>query len=455
MEQVKDREKQVALQDFSVDTKLPEGPEWVQEYRRQGQNLYPEVEKPRWDGTRLKHKKLRRRELDPFKFPIRRSREVNPSELPSSLEQFMNRHEGAARAQVGGSVTATRLPERLREKGVVFMELLEAAKEHPEIVKKHFAEHYPLTDDDDYKESIKFLALNQALWSTGTLIYVPDNVVIEEPIRLETLLDADTTGAADRLLIVAGRNSEFTVIESLQSEGTPGERLRTHVNEVFVQDGARVRFASLQNFQQDTWNVAFRKATVERDGHFEWILGDLGGKFNLYYNLSETKGEGAYAGLKGVFFGSDEQRFRFQNYMTQSGPHTTTDMVAHGALTDTSRLVYLGLARIIEGATGANARQSEKSLLLNNGARNDAIPELEIDEDDVIAEHAATVGEVDEDQVYYMRTKGLPRKRAEKMIVEGSFNPVTDEIKNDQLREEVKQLIRKKLASHFDNQPSE
>lgn len=443
--------KQCTVSSAGVEQDSDE-PRWLQDVREQGQDQYPELEIPNWKGTRLRHRKLRELELDDKKFPVSVPSVEPDEELFQESTLSSREGSGVFYSQLGESGRqGCWLDPDLKEKGVVFGTFPEVVREHPSLVEDYFGELVPLEEDHDHSEANKFLAMNQALFQSGAVLYVPEGLTIDEPFYLESFRGPSVTGQSDRILVIGEDRSRFSVVENIRSQADEetDQYLRTHVTEVFVGDRANVQFASVQDLDTKTFNTSIRKVTVGDDSEFQWVFGDMGGRFNLNYNHSVANGKGSTAKLRGIFFGSEEQRFRFSNFMIHKGEHSNTDMVANGVLTDSCRLVYLGLARIIEGASGSNAHQSEKSLIIGEDARNDAIPELEIDEDDVIAEHAATVGELDQSQIFYLMSRGLTRQGAEKMIIEGALTPVIEEIEEDIIREQLVQLVRDKMDEHY------
>lgn len=434
-----------------TDTKTDE-PRWLKNVREQGQEQYPELEVPNWKGTRLRHRKLRELELEDKQFPVSVPSVEPDEELFQNSTLSPREGSGVFFSHLDGTGRqACWLDSDLQEQGVIFGTFPDVVQEHPSLVEEWFGELVPLEEGHDHSEANKFLSMNQALFQAGAVLYVPEGTTIEEPFFLESFRGSSFTGQADRILVIAEDRTNFSVVENIRSEADEDkdQYFRTHVTEAFIGDQANVQFASVQDLDQKTFNTSIRKVTVGDDSEFQWVFGDMGGRFNLNYNHSVAGGKGCTAKLRGVFFGNKEQRFRFSNFMIHEGEHSNTDMVANGVLTDSCRLVYLGLARIIEGASGSNAHQSEKSLIIGDNARNDAIPELEIDEDDVIAEHAATVGEIDQSQLFYLMSRGLTRQEAERMIIEGSLTPVIEEIEEDIIRNQLVGLVRKKLDQHY------
>lgn len=338
-------------------------------------------------------------------------------------------------------------------KGVIFAELEAAAREYPELVQRHlFSQIAP--------EQGKFEALHAAAWTGGCLLYVPAHVEVEGTLEVVYRVPAEGSPFCPHTLLVLERGASASVVQQLESEQDPGggadgsgaadgsrpQALVVGMVEAVVADGARLRFADLQNLATDACSYVGRKGTLARDAELRWIVGELGGRLSRSYTSSVLRGQGGNAESLLVFFASGRQHLDMTLEMVHHGAHTNGEMVARGALKDQARTVFRGVSDIKSGAKQSNSQQRENTLHLSDGVRSDAIPSLYIDEFELAAGHAATVGRVDETQLFYLKSRGLPEKEALRLIVHGFFAPLLAAVPLEGVREALVSLIEGKLG---------
>ena len=323
-------------------------------------------------------------------------------------------------------------------KGVIFEPLSVAAERHGALVK-------PLLFSAMHPDRDRFAALHAAFFTGGNFLYVPDGVVIEEPILRQHFSHEGGTTVLPHTVIVAGRNSRFYYLdEYIGDEKEAG--YRSGSAEIFVGEGADVGYVSIQKWGRHAWHLADQRARLERDSRLRLFNVTLGGRFSKTRVEASLVGPGASAELKGVYFASGEQFFDFHTLQDHQVGNTTSDLLFKGALQDTSRAVYAGLIRIEKGAARSDAYQANRNLVLSEHAKATSIPMLEIDNNDVRCTHGATVGPVDPMSMFYLQSRGIPETTAKRMIVQGFFGEVLERIPFEQARTLVETELEARLG---------
>ena len=349
--------------------------------------------------------------------------------------------EGAAAVlrQRGSEPGKVEVDEELARKGVVFMPLSQAAREHPELVKDRLFSEVKADRD-------KFAAAHAALFSGGTLLYVPDGVELERPILGQFWSSGGGAAVLPHTLIVAGKNSRFNYLDEFLSPSLEESAFTSGSAEIFVGEGAEVGYVSLQKWGRHAYQFANQRAHVEKDGTARIFNVTLGGRFAKVRCEASLQGRGASAELKGVYFAADDQFFDFHTLQDHQVGDTTSDLLFKGALQDTARAVYAGLIRIEKGAARSDAYQANRNLVLSDKAKATSIPMLEIDNNDVRCTHGATVGPVDPMSLFYLESRGIPPAAAKRMIVQGFFGEVVDRIPFEQARKLVEDELEARLG---------
>jgi Fe-S cluster assembly protein SufD len=281
----------------------------------------------------------------------------------------------------------------------------------------------------------KFAAHNAALWEHGLLVQVPKGVVLEQPLYVRVVNDVDGGSLFWRLLVVAEPESRFTVIEEYASTGPEVAGYVNAAVEIFVEQGAKVEYVSVQNVSQETWHFGTHHARVERDAELDWVAGGFGSKRGKIRIQNDLAGPGATSRVTGAYFADGTQHLDYDTFQEHIAPNTTSDFAFKGALRDRSTAVWRGMIRVEEDAQKTNAYQENRNLLLSKDAHADSIPGLEILANDVRCTHGATLGQVDREQLFYLMARGLSRREAERLIVRGFFQDVLDRIELEPVRE--------------------
>ncbi|RUS43570.1 Fe-S cluster assembly protein SufD [Cohnella sp. AR92] len=365
------------------------------------------------------------------------------ADLPASIASKLSEEEiEAVIVQHNSSVIYTRLSDELKAKGVILTSLEEAARSHEELVRGHLMTAY---ERDEHKLS----ALHGALWNGGMFLYVPRGVVIEKPVQAILFADDAEATFAPHILVVADANSQVTVVEHVSSdlgEGVSATLLHNAAVEIFAKPGAKVRYASVHHMDSTAIDVTYRRAILEKDSRIEWIVGELHEGNTLVDTKSILKGNGSTSDAKVISVGTGSQRMSLTTRAVHYGLSSESDMITRAVMTNEATAIINGITKIEKGATKANGQQTEKVLMLSPKARGDANPILLIDEDDVKAGHAASVGQVNAEQVYYLMSRGISKEEAERLIIYGFLDPVVSEIPVESVRDEMHRILERKLG---------
>jgi Fe-S cluster assembly protein SufD len=281
----------------------------------------------------------------------------------------------------------------------------------------------------------KFAAHNAAVWKHGLLVEVPKGVELEQPLYVRIANSVDDGSLFWRLLVVAGEQSRFTLIEEFASARPDLGGYSNAAVELFVEQGAKLEYVSLQNLSRETWHFASHHARVERDAELDWVAGGFGSKKGKVRIQNDLAGPGATSRVTGAYFSDGTQHLDYDTFQEHMAPSTTSDFAFKGALRDESTCVWRGMIRVERDAQKTNAYQENRNLLLSEKAHADAIPGLEILANDVRCTHAATIGQVDREELFYLMSRGLSKAEAERLIVRGFFSEILDRIELEPVRE--------------------
>jgi Fe-S cluster assembly protein SufD len=291
----------------------------------------------------------------------------------------------------------------------------------------------------------KFAAHNAAVWQHGLLVHVPRGIQLEQPLYIRVASSANDGALFFRLLVVAEPESRFTLIEEYSS-ASPEQRAYTNVvAELFVEQGAKLEYVSLQNLSRETWHFATHHARVERDAELDWVAGGFGSKKGKTWIQNDLAGQGATSRVTGAYFTDGDQHIDYDTFQLHQAPSTTSDFAFKGALRDTSTAVWRGMIRVEPDAQKTNAYQENRNLMLSPTTHAVPIPGLEILANDVRCTHGATVSRVDSDQLFYAMARGLTRADAERLILRGFFQDVLDRIELEPVREALAEALEARI----------
>jgi Fe-S cluster assembly protein SufD len=324
-------------------------------------------------------------------------------------------------------------------RGVILEPLRVAAEKHPQLVEPYLFSLIKADRD-------RFSALHAAFFTGGTFLYVPDGVVIDEPIVGQHTSHTSGTAFLPHTLIVAGRNARFHYLDEYIGNDEEAAGYRTGSAEIIVGEGADVGYVALQKWGRNAWHFGDQRARVEKDGKLRLFSVSLGGRFSKTRVEASLVGQGAEAELKGLYLASGQQFFDFHTLQDHQVGNTRSDLLFKGALQDTARTVYAGLIRIEKGAARSDAYQANRNLVLSDHAKATSIPMLEIDNNDVRCTHGATVGPVDPQHMFYLRSRGIPEPTAKRMLVQGFFGDVLDRIPFEHARNLIEADLEARLG---------
>ncbi|ANY65089.1 Fe-S cluster assembly protein SufD [Paenibacillus sp. BIHB 4019] len=362
------------------------------------------------------------------------------TDLPEVVRELVAEGTENLVIQQNSSPVWTQLSAELAAKGVIFTDLETACKEHGDLVKPYLFQ--AVAKDED-----KLTALHAALWNGGVFVYVPRNVEVEIPLQAILFNTKAEASFAPHIVIVAESNSRVTYVDYVVTEpGAVTEPFVYHsVVEVYVKAGAHVRFGSIHHLGGSGVDLTVRRAIIDNDGVMEWVLGDLSDGSTLSDTKSVLKGNGSQSDAKVISIGKNAQQMSLTTQAVHFGLRSDSNMVTRAVMKDSASAIINGITKIEKGATKANGVQTEKVLMLSPKARGDANPILLIDEDDVTAGHAASVGQVNPEQVYYLMSRGISKQNAERLVIYGFLAPVVSEIPIDAVREQLEKLLVRKL----------
>jgi Fe-S cluster assembly protein SufD len=291
----------------------------------------------------------------------------------------------------------------------------------------------------------KFAAHNAALWEHGLLVQVPRGLVLEQPLYVRISNSREGGAIFWRLLVVAEPESRFSVVEEYASASPELAGYSNAVSELFVGQGAKVEYVSLQNLSAGTWHFASHRARVDRDAELDWVAGGFGSKKGKTRIQNDLAGPGATSRVTGAYFADGEQHLDYDTFQEHIAPNTTSDFAFKGALRDHATAVWRGMIKVEKDAQKTNAYQENRNLILSEQAHADSIPGLEIEANDVRCTHGATISPVNRDELFYAMARGISRGEAERLIVRGFFTDVLNRIELEPVREAVTEALEARI----------
>ena len=291
----------------------------------------------------------------------------------------------------------------------------------------------------------KFTAHNAASWQHGLLVRVPNGVELAQPLYVKIANSAPEGALFWRLLVIAEAGARFSLIEEYASASPELAAYSNAAVELFVRQGAKLEYVSLQSLSRGTWHFATHHARVERDAELDWVAGGFGSRKGKTRIQNDLAGQGATSRVTGAYFADGDQHLDYDTFQEHIAPNTTSDFAFKGALRDQATTVWRGMIRVEHEAQKTNAYQENRNLLLSDQAHADSIPGLEILANDVRCTHGATLGQVDREQLFYLMSRGLSRPEAERLIVRGFFQDVLDRIELEPVREALADALEARI----------
>src|SRR6266480_3406856 len=337
--------------------------------------------------------------------------------IPEAERKFL----AGVTAQYESEAVYHKVREDLEKLGVIFTDMDTALRLYPDLVKEHFGSIIPYTDN-------KFAALNSAVWSGGSFVYVPEGVRVEIPLQAYFRINAQNMGQFERTLIIAAPGSYVHYVEGCTAPTYASDSLHSAVVEIKVMEGARVRYTTIQNWSKNVYNLVTKRAAVYRDATMEWVDGNLGSKVTMKYPAVLLMEPGARGDILSVAFASDGMQLDAGAKVTHLAPHTTSQILSKSVSKGTGRASYRGLVRINRGAHHTKSSVRCDALLLDEDARTDTYPTIRVEENQTEVGHEATVSKVGDDQLFYLMSRGLDETEAYSLIVNGFIEPITKEL---------------------------
>ncbi|MFT8872492.1 MAG: Fe-S cluster assembly protein SufD [Sporolactobacillus sp.] len=410
-------------------------PKWFADFRRQSLAAAESLPLPNPEKTRITDWNFTN-----FTYDIAVQPECTLEKLPEAVRRIVGAEKAAGALLVihNGHPVYRVVPKALTDQGVIFTDLLSAIKEHPDLVRRYY---FKTVQADRHR----LRALHAALVNGGVFLYVPKHVELEMPVQTIYYQDAPRAGLVAHTLVIAAENSKSTYVESYISAANV-EGVANLVSEVAIENGASLQFGAVDHLSAEISTYVCRSAHVDTDGNIQWALGQMNDGHTLSENETVLEGRGASCDTKAVSIGSGHQQASYDNYIRHIGQATLSRLLVRGAQKDAARAIFNARTKIERGAAQADGEQAQRVLMLSDEARGDANPILLIDEYDVIAGHAASVGRVDPDQLYYLMSRGIKKEMAEKLIVEGFLQPVVDLLPVEGVRTQLADLIERKVG---------
>ncbi|MGE5619241.1 MAG: Fe-S cluster assembly protein SufD [Sphingomonadaceae bacterium] len=417
-------------------------PEWLLEMRLEAWRAFERMPAPsrkeeEWRRTDLSALDLEA--VTPFAEPsaVASRWDELSAELRSELNETAPRSGLLVHHNSAGSYRS--LSEEAAAKGVILADLDVAVREHPDLVRRHLGSVVA-------PHEARFTALHYAFWSGGTFLYVPQNVEVELPIQTLTWADRSGLAVMPHTLVVVEPGANVVFVDEVASPEDRGPALANSVVELSLSAGARARYVALQRWGRSVFSLGTQRALQQRDSQLTALSLVLGSKLTKSWVESRLAEPGASVSMVGIMFADGDQRFHHHTLQDHLAPNTTSDLLYKAALADRARSEYSGMIRVHKDAQRTDAYQANRNLVLSEHARADSMPKLEIEANDVRCTHGATVGPIDEEQVFYLMARGLPREAAERMIVRGFFEPVMERIPLETVKERIREAIDAKLG---------
>ena len=408
-------------------------PDWLKQYRQSSLSIYDSLP---LETSPLYNKYTDAKKMDPQQVSFAPS---TTSGIPSFLQKRLHELEKEiCIIQIGSNTHKINISDELKSKGLVITSINDAIKNNPELVKKAL-------EASNSKED-KFTALNNAAFNSGIFIHIPRNLVLEKPIYIFSCLSDDGISTIARNVIFADESSKAIIVQELYSSKSEKQQAYLELLNTNIAQNAQLDFTTLQMMDQSTVNFSTRRTDLGQDSKVNWYSGLFGSMLSRYKIEYFLNGTGASANDSEVIFGNNEQSFDIQTNVNHESPSTDGRVVEKSILRNKSKSLFKGMIRIKEKATKSNSFLSGRSILLDKDAKSDAIPGLEIFTNDVKATHSASVAQIDEEQIFYLRTRCLSKEEAERTIIEGFLEPLSRKM-SYQVRAWIAYLIESKWDS--------
>ncbi|WP_339254528.1 Fe-S cluster assembly protein SufD [Sporosarcina sp. FSL W8-0480] len=361
------------------------------------------------------------------------------SDLPAEAKELVGDDQENIYVQHNNTPAFISLSEELKAKGVILTDIFTATRDHADLLKKYY-----MTDGVKVDEH-RLTALHAGLMNGGVFVYVPKNVVVEEPLQVLFLHDDAQVSLFNHVIVVAEANSSVTYVENYLSTVEEAAGQANIIAEVFTEDNAKVIYGAVDVLAKGFTTYVNRRGVTGPNSRIEWALGLMNDSDTISENITHLVGNGSSSDLKTVVVGRGNQRQNFTSEIVHWGLDTDAFILKHGVMKESASSIFNGIGRIAKGATRSNAVQESRILMLSEKARGDANPILLIDEDDVTAGHAASVGRVDPLQLFYLMSRGISKHEAERLVIHGFLAPVVSKLPIEGVKKQLTEVIERKV----------
>ena len=407
-------------------SELKKEPRWMLDYRLNSYKIFLEKPDLTWGAD------LSGLDYNDIKYYVSHSdkSETNWEDVPDDIKNTFDRlgipeaeqkFLSGAGGQYDSEVVYHDMKKELTEQGVIFSDPETAFKEHPDIFKEYFGTVIPSLDN-------KFSALNSAVWSGGSFIYVPPGVKIDYPLQAYFRINSESMGQFERTLIIADEGSQIHYVEGCTAPTYTKASLHSAVVEIICKKNSRVRYSTIQNWSGNVYNLVTKRAIAEEGAVMEWVDGNLGSKVTMKYPSVYLNGEGAHGEVLSIAFAGEGQHQDAGGKIVHNAPNTTSKIISKSLSKDGGRTSYRGLVKVSKNAVNAKSNVICDALILDEDSQSDTYPYIEIDNDQVNIEHEATVSKIGEEQLFYLMSRGITELEASAMIVNGFIEPLVKEL---------------------------
>jgi Fe-S cluster assembly protein SufB len=401
-------------------------PEWMREFRLKALEHFMQRPTPTWGGN------LAQIDWDDIHYFVRASEKASRDwdDVPEDIKNTFDRlgipeaerkFLAGVGAQYESEVVYHQVREDLEKQGVIFLDMDSGLREHEDIVREHWATVIPPNDN-------KLAALNSAVWSGGSFVYVPAGVKVEMPLQAYFRINTENMGQFERTLIIAEEGADVHYIEGCTAPVYSTDSLHSAVVEIIAKPGSRIRYTTVQNWSQNVYNLVTKRAIAQEGATMEWVDCNLGSKLTMKYPSIYLLGEKAHGEILSIAFAGKGQHQDAGGKIIHAAPKTTSSIFSKSISKDGGRATYRGLLEVAQGATETKSKVVCDALLLDEESRSDTYPTIRIDESDANVGHEASVSKVGEDQLFYLQSHGLDEEEASKMIVNGFIEPIAKEL---------------------------
>jgi len=401
-------------------------PQWMRDFRLRSLETFYKKPMPTWGAD------LSTINFDEIYYYVKASagNETSWDEVPEDIKYTFDRlgipeaeqkFLAGSGAQFESEVVYHSIRKDLEEKGVIFTDTDSALRDYPDLFREYFGTIIPPTDN-------KFAALNSAVWSGGSFIYVPKGVHVEMPLQAYFRINTKNMGQFERTMIIVDEGASVHYVEGCTAPIYSSDSLHSAVVEIVVKKGARARYTTIQNWSPNVYNLVTKRAVAHENATMEWVDANLGSKITMKYPAVYLVGEGAHGEVLSVAFAGKGQHQDAGGKIVHSAPNTTSQIISKSISMHGGRASYRGLLKVYEGATNSKSNVVCDALLMDEASRTDTYPSIEIDEKDVTIGHEASVSKIGEDQLFYLMSRGVTQEQANAMIVSGFIEPIAKEL---------------------------